>query len=534
MSLTAARVLSPFPALRGCAAALGAALLASSAPAIAAVAYPLKLSPNGHSLVDQNGAPFRIHGDAAWSFIANLTAAEQETYLADRQAKGFNSILVNLLEHKFAVSAPQNRDGNYPFTSHTAGSYDFGTRNEVYFAFADQAISKAASHGIAVFLDPMYLGNSGGDEGWWSELTNGVNTKTVCYEYGKALGSRYGSYPNIVWVMGGDFSPPSPSEGEARLQMILTGLKAGGATQLVTGHWTSNTIATDQTNFASSLDLEATYLDPPQYKRSLPAYDAGPPVRPVFLLETGYEYEQWHPGDRASIRMYEQQSFLGGNLAGVFFGTADIWEFSTSSWNADYGFSKGPWQNSLNSPGSMDMARFGALLDALPWWKLVPSGRGGMKTLITSGGGSNGNLNWVTAAADPGGTLLLAYLPPSHSGSITVDVTVMSAPARARWWDPASGAFTAPVTVTTTAPQAFAPPGSNSSGAADWTLVIDTGTGTTVPDGGSAIPDAGTDPARTGPSCGCRGTTAGAALPAAAVFALWLRRRRRSRARDRI
>src|SRR4051812_1522237 len=112
-------------------------LLCITARAQAAATYPLALAANRRTLVDQSGAPFRIQGDAAWSFIANLTAAEQDIYLADRQSKGFNTILVNLLEHEFAVQAPQNRNGDYPFTSHTVGSYDFGTPNEAYFAFAD-------------------------------------------------------------------------------------------------------------------------------------------------------------------------------------------------------------------------------------------------------------------------------------------------------------------------------------------------------------------------------------------------------------
>jgi hypothetical protein len=56
-----------------------ALLLAAAAPAGAtSYVYPLKASPSGRYLVDQNGTPFRTQGDAAWSLIANLTYAEAD------------------------------------------------------------------------------------------------------------------------------------------------------------------------------------------------------------------------------------------------------------------------------------------------------------------------------------------------------------------------------------------------------------------------------------------------------------------------
>src|SRR5262249_10952659 len=39
-------------------------------------AYPVLVSANGRYLEDQNGKPFRIHAEAAWSLISNLTESE--------------------------------------------------------------------------------------------------------------------------------------------------------------------------------------------------------------------------------------------------------------------------------------------------------------------------------------------------------------------------------------------------------------------------------------------------------------------------
>src|SRR5215813_6238625 len=215
-----------------CSAAFRLLVLVIAADALAldssTYAFPLKVSADGRFLVDQNDQPFRIQGDSAQSLIANLTYDEADTYLSYRQAQGFNSVNINLLEHKFAINAPANRNGDAPFTS----PGNFSTPNENYFAFADSIIDLAASKGMLVSLAYMYLGYGGGDEGWWAELTNSTNTQTICYNFGLYLGNRYRSRDNILWVVGGDFFPPPGSEGETRLKRILEGIQAAGATQL--------------------------------------------------------------------------------------------------------------------------------------------------------------------------------------------------------------------------------------------------------------------------------------------------------------
>src|SRR5450432_722268 len=60
------------------------------------------ISENHRFLIDSHGVPFLLQGDAAWSLIANATREEASVYLQNRQSKGFNAILVNLIEHKFA------------------------------------------------------------------------------------------------------------------------------------------------------------------------------------------------------------------------------------------------------------------------------------------------------------------------------------------------------------------------------------------------------------------------------------------------
>jgi len=406
--------------------------------------------------------------------FTNLTYREADTYLIDRQKKGFNTVNINLFEAKFAVRAPTDRDGAPPFLK----PGDFSTPNEPYFAFVDSIIDLAASKGMLVSLAAMYLGANGGDEGWWTVLTNEVNTQAVCYQLGLYIGKRYAARKNIIWVIGGGYLPPNRSEGEARLHKFLEGIKAGGATQLWAGDWKAPCISTDEHAFSKAMDLNAVYTygipghPGTTYGEARTAY-AYAPTHPSYLKEVGYEAESWIPGDPASVRMYEYWGVLGGATAGVFFGHRDIWGFSTDKWP---GSGHADWRVALNSSGSLDMMRLGQLLDSLPWYKLSPSGLAGMKTLVTKGGGEYGELNYVIAAATTDGKALLAYIPPKASSMvrITVDMTVLSGFAGACWFDPTSGNCLeipgGPFPNTGT--RSFAPPEKNSAGARDWLLLL--------------------------------------------------------------
>src|SRR6266851_9003449 len=218
--------------------------------------YPLSVAPGGRHLVDQHGTPFLIKGETAWLALVNLTEAEQERYLADRSAKGFNLVEVMLTNHDYTSSPtpPANRAGEQPFMK----PGDFSTPHDAYFGRAAAFVDRAAAHGIVVLLAPNYLGFDGGSEGWWQELNAPVNTRAACSGFGRYLGTRFKRKRNLLWLAGGDFAPPAGSEGEARHREILDGIRAGGSSQPWTGHWNfghQGGISTDEARFADAMAL---------------------------------------------------------------------------------------------------------------------------------------------------------------------------------------------------------------------------------------------------------------------------------------
>jgi hypothetical protein len=444
--------------------------------------YPLRIAPGGRYLIDQRGTPFLIKGESAWLALVNLTAEEQERYLADRGAKGFNLVEVMLVNHDYTTgpnpAPPANRLGEQPFLHRG----DFATPNDAYFDRAAAFVDRAAAHGIVVLIPPNYLGFDGGREGWWAELTSPANTREVCAAFGRYLGNRFKEKKNLLWLAGGDYAPAPGSEGEARHLEILRGIQAAGALQPWTGHWNlahQGGISTDQAAFREAMALNGVYQYASPYRYAARAYDVAPP-RPVYLLESTYEHE--HPArDTQPFRKAWWWTLLSGGT-GAIWGNTFLWmaESARATYQVEYGevdHAVSSWTAELDSPGTREMLHLQTLFDALPWQRLLPSGpsSGWPGPLVTSGRGWRG-LEHIAAAATPEGDLLVAYIPPTgrRSRRFGLDLTRMRRIVRARWYDPTSGAWLPLERNPGPGDEArFETPGRNAAGANDWVLVLE-------------------------------------------------------------
>ena len=123
------------------------------------------------------------------------------------------------------------------------------------------------------------------------------------------------------------------------------------------------------------------------------------------------------------------------------------------------------------------MARLNGFIRSIAWQNLVPSGLGGMGAIVTDGGSTEWADDYVSAAATPDGKLLVAYVPPDHAGTITIDMATLSGPARARWFNPTTAAYAVIAeNLPNIGAKVFTPPVDNGSGFSDWVLVIDRAT----------------------------------------------------------
>ena len=412
-------------------------LLVCATLAWAANPYPLRVGPDHRHLVDQSGNPYLIQGDAGWSVISGLTKEEAEKYLDARRRQGFNSIIINLIEHKFR--GPVNRYGEGPFS--TPG--DFSTPNEKYFEHADWVIRKAQEKGIQIFLAPIYLGYIGTDEGWIEELLK--NGPEKARNWGRYVGKRYRDFDNIIWIIGGDRNPDTARED---VDAVAQGIKESDGRHLITAHCHPENSAIDQYKNEGWLDINSTYTYNIVHDMLLRDYNRQP-VMPFFLIESTYEGE--HNASKVQVRRQAYWAILAGGT-GQFMGNRPMWLFDPG------------WEAALDSPGALDMQRLGELFHSRPWSDLLPDQK---HEVVVDGLGEFRGLDYLSAARTADGGTIIAYLPTTRP--FTVDMSKVSGKQAAGWWfDPRSGKATSIGSFPTSGKKEFRPPADG-----DWVLVLD-------------------------------------------------------------
>jgi len=404
-----------------------------------AVTFPLHTESGKRYLVDAGGKPFLIQGDSPWDLISTLTKDSAAQYLEDRRVKGYNTVLVELMEHYFSPNPPRNAYGDAPFLK--AG--DYSTPNEAYFAHAAWVIDTARQKGMLVLLTPSYMGYDGGQEGWYAEMQ--ANGATKLRQFGQYLANRFASYPNILWVHGGDYTPPNRSLLDAipnGIRDVNTstwlhtfhgprGSSALGALGTGTAWLNVNDIYTDETSVVSSAFTE--------YKRS---------SMPFFLIEGRYENEDGSTD--LTVRAQAYQAVLSG-ASGQVMGNNPIWLFGSG------------WQTAMQSASSTTLQYLRSLLQARSWWLLQPDTS---SALLTSGISSGAARAAAARASD--GSFALIYAPSSRT--LSVNLAQLQGPrVNARWYNPRTGAYS------TVSGSPFTASGSQgfTSSSGDWVLVLE-------------------------------------------------------------
>lgn len=423
----------------GTTAATAKVLVTGSMPA---TVFPLRTGGDSRHLVDQNNLPFLAVGDTPWSLITAVTKADAALYLDDRRARGFNAIIVNIIERHF--NGPVTREGAEPFAK-TGNVYNFAQPNEAYFAHVDHVLALARDRGFLVLLTPAYLGYGGGEEGWWPDINTAVNTEAVMEGYGRYLGTRYRGFNNIIWVMGGDWYG---SQSLGRTRALVRGLQATDqAGRLFTAHNARFESGALYYNDEPWFTVNTTYADCVRTPELSRADYQRTPVRPFVFFEGRYENE-----GSSTLRCLRSQAYwpvLMGSF-GSFFGNRPMWLFDAG------------WKDHLASAGSQSMAYYGRLFRSRNWSKLVPDASGSVLTNAQSLGA-----DYASAARASDSSSVIVYTP--FQQALNIDLTKVGGSQLQGWWfNPANGAAVNIGTMAATGTRAFTPPA-----AGDWVLVLD-------------------------------------------------------------
>lgn len=425
-----------------------------------AKAQHLGLSKDKRYLIDTTtGKPIFLTGEAAWSLIAQVNDADTLTYLKNRAAKGYNAIIVNLIEHHYAdtvcAKGRGNNAGVCPFTGAA-----FSTPNEAYFSHADYVIQQAQKLGITVFLYPTYSGYECIAEGWCEDIREA--SETTMANWGKYVGNRYKAYPNIVWVIGGDIDPESYGI-KSKLNQVANAIRAVDPNHLMTAHGRPAEAALDIWSGYPWLDINTEYIESTitadmaaaQYKRR--------DFLPFYLTEDYYEGE--YATTPKQLRSESYSAVLSGAYLGAFFGNNPIWCFH-EAFKGNLVCNDKTWQSQLESEGSIGHSWFGKFFRSRSHWKLVPDLD---HTVVTAGYGAGADL--VTTSRTNDGQSIISYIPNGSQTTLMVDLTkITDSEERVQvwWFNPSTGHVMNAGRISNQNAHRFTAPDQN-----DWVLVLD-------------------------------------------------------------
>jgi len=428
----------------------------------------LKVSPNQHFLMTDDGKPFFWLGDTAWELFHRLTLAEAEHYLENRRRLSFNVIQAVVLAEMDGLHTP-NANGDLPLIDD-----DPARPNEAYFRHVDAIIDLAAQKGLYIALLPTW-----GDKVFrlWGAGPQ-VFTVENALIYGKWIGARYADRPNIIWVNGGD--RPETRNGVDYALAIWRSMAQGmresiGADALMTYHPMGG--ASSSAHFHAERWLDVNMWQSGHSMTDTPVWDmiasdyARQPVKPVLDGEPNYEDHAINPFTRRwspemgcftdyDVRKQAYRAVFAG-ACGHTYGHHSVWQFYTPQ-RTPVNFPQNHWQQAIERPGAAQMKHLPALLQSRPYFERIPD-----QSLIASPNGNGASHMQATRAAD--GSYAFVYIPQANQ-PFTVNTTSLTGDALAAWWfDPRSGTAQALGTLKRQPQVSFTTPDSGP----DWVLVLD-------------------------------------------------------------
>ncbi|MBC8052423.1 MAG: DUF4038 domain-containing protein [Sphingobacteriaceae bacterium] len=432
-----------------------------SGATISAAAFPLKYSANGRYLVDQNNVPFLLNGDTGWFLFDKISTADYDVYLNNRAAKGFNTINV-MAPWNFNVN---NFYGEAPF----AVQGNISSPLNAWWSRVDLFVSKAAARGMLVNMVPLWLGYKGAE--WYIPLPN--NSLTVCRNFGRFLGTRYGDDANVMFTIGGDVDP---GDRYSRLNEIALGILDNAPGKIISAHPGPGKLATAVYGSATWLNMNSVYTYFPGYGGgygthiyafSKDAYLRSP-MKPFIFIEGGYER-----GSRMNTAFVRRQAYWAilSGATGANYGNSAIWPFTSS------------WKTAMDDPGAADLKHFYEAFTSRQWHNLVPDFN---HTVVTAGygkflAGSSNILgdgdDYATTGRSADGKLIMSYIPSTGTGTrtLTVNMTTLTGTSVvAKWLNPTNGVYTTIGTYSNTnTAQNFTSPGNNGESTNDWLLILE-------------------------------------------------------------
>ncbi len=435
---------------------------------------PITVSENGRFLTTTTGNPFFWLADTAWELFHRLEKDEAALYLETRRGQGFNVIQAVILAESDGLYTP-NANGHLPLLGN-----DPTQPNEHYFRHVDDIIHLAAEKELYIGLLPTWGDKVNGNLwGTGSAIFNDKNARI----YGRFLGHRYRDDTNILWILGGDH----PTQGyESVWTAMAAGITEGlGKRPFCTYHPRGGGSSSECLHAANWLDMNMlqsghVLLDEPNWEMIAADYQRQP-IKPVLDGEPCYEdhpidpfLRQWQPENGRfndyDIRKQAYRAVFAG-ACGHTYGHHAVWQFWTQQ-QKPINFPTPTWEEAILRPGATHMIHLKNLILSRPYLNRIPAQNILLNLPPIPPPDNSQHFHPLRAAhacatRSQDRTYALVYFPQAKQ-SLEIDLSCISGPVKAWWYDPRTGKAHAadkqvPQTATFTSPTA----------GPDWVLVLD-------------------------------------------------------------
>lgn len=458
----------------------------------------LKTSPDGHSLVRRtDGAPVFLLGDTAWTLAHLIHRDDVPFYMENRRKQGFNMIFMSGVTEGGGLAPNAMGDKPYqarpavitqqsenrqmppvcPAESDPTVMHDFGqplatpgndpSNAEAYdyWDHLDYIVAEAAKRSLYIAMNPV-VGTC--------YVRDGHVTLQNAESIGTFFGKRYGSYGNVIWVLGGDIRADAGPDHMQIYRLLAKGITAGAVgsedyslltmTYHPQGRTSSSTLLHGERWLTFNMQ-QTGQNDDSHYASIAKDYVLSPP-KPVLDGEAWYEElpNRIRLGNRHAtdfdVRKRAYWSVFNGSF-GHIYGENSVMQFWAPGVQPYRDIPVIHWKQALFRPGAMQLGHLRNLIESRPSLERVPD-----QSLLV---GSAEEFNDRRQAAR-GTDYLFVY---TTSGNV-VDLhlgRIKGERVKAWWFNPRDGSAVLIGERANTGKASFQPP-TNGIGQ-DWVLVLD-------------------------------------------------------------
>ncbi|MCB9423393.1 MAG: DUF4038 domain-containing protein [Ardenticatenaceae bacterium] len=331
-----------------------------------------RMSPGKRSLVHADGYPAILAGDTAWALPWRATEEQCRIYAVDRQAKGFNAVLLMSVQPDMHARGPRDRiaDEGFDIGFEDLPNGHINELNPAYFQYLDRLIGILVEHEIVPVYQPVFFGF-----GWKGLSVAGPVLPPAEYaRYCRYLVARYGARP-AVYLVGGDgsgYEPQVPAGGEE--------IEKWDAYQQPTGiHYRPHA---DNRAWQDADWLDFQWCQTGHSGEHMPERVTdmwrNTSIKAVANGEPTYE----HGGRRGKAEGWWQgheawSNLCAGGTMGVVYGAGSLWQWrlhpEESGHEAFFLAENAGWREALDFEGSRYVGLIPRILEGLPTTDMEPN-----------------------------------------------------------------------------------------------------------------------------------------------------------------